>query len=86
MSRTRWTFTMKTNYARYRFDRPSILWLTDLIHDDIAAPTLRNEAIPPVIHLCIFLRFLGSGSSQSTVSRKIHSVATALARHLNHFV
>ena len=84
-------------YARYRFDRPSILWLTDLIHDDIAAPTLRNRAILPVIQLCIFLRFLASGCFQSivgdtfhvdksTVSRKIHSVATALARHLNHFV
>ncbi|XP_063404190.1 putative nuclease HARBI1 [Mytilus trossulus] len=82
---------------RFRFDRQTILQITDLLQEDLESSTLRNHAIPPVMKVFIALRFYASGSfqniiadtfniDQATVSRTIHSVSNALVRRAPKFI
>lgn len=84
-------------YQRFRFDRPGIQYLSDLLLDEIEPQTNRNKAIPTSLQVCIALRFCACGTfqgvvadtiriHQSTVSRIIQRVSLALARKLNQFV
>ena len=67
---------------RFRFDRGTILQITQLLQDDLESSTFRNKAL---IKVLISLRFFASGSfqiiiadtfnvDQATVSRAVHSV------------
>ncbi len=84
-------------YERYRFDRGGIIFITNLIEDDIESPTERNHAIPPILQVFVALRFYACGSfqqviadtiriHQSTACRIIHRVTNALIRRINQFV
>lgn len=54
-------------YQRYRFDRETIGYITDLIRDRITSTTQRSRAIPPEIQVCAALRFYASGSFQQVI-------------------
>jgi hypothetical protein len=41
---------------RFRFDRRTILQITQLLQDDLDSSTFRNKAIPPLIKILISLR------------------------------
>ena len=41
---------------RLRFDRRTILQITQLLQDDLDSSTFRNKAIPPLIKILISLR------------------------------
>ena len=42
---------------RFRFDRGTILQITQLLQDDLESSNFRNKAIPPLIKVLISLRF-----------------------------
>lgn len=80
-------------YSKFRLTRHAILELTDILHDEIAAPTLRNHPIPPVLQVCTALRYYATGTfqavcadlsdiSQPSVSRIVHRVSDAVVRVL----
>ena len=82
---------------RFRFDRGTILQITQLLQDDLESSTFRNKAIPPLIKVLTSLRFFASGSfqiiiadtfnvNQATVSRVVHSVCNALVRRSHRFI
>src|SRR6202042_2773671 len=84
-------------YKRFRFDRESILLITDLIRLEIQHDCNRSRAIKPEIQVCIALRYLASnsyqitiadtfGSPQAAVSTCVDNVTWALANHINDFV
>jgi hypothetical protein len=49
---------------RFRFDRHTILQITQLLKDDLESSTFHNKAIPPLFIVLISLRFVASGSFQ----------------------
>ena len=49
---------------RFRFDRRTILQITQLLQDDLESSTFRNKAIPPLIKVLISLKKIASGSFQ----------------------
>ena len=82
---------------RYRFRRVDILWLTELIGDDIDHPLPRQGSLPPVLQLCIALQYYATGSfyvligdlhgvSERTVGRVVDRVSRALAGKVDDFV
>lgn len=84
-------------YKRFRFDRHSIMYITEMLQLDLQRPTERNLAIPVRSQVLVALRFYATGSFQvlvgdsygihkSTVSRIIHRVSRALARQINNFI
>jgi hypothetical protein len=42
---------------RFRFDRGTILQITQLLQDDLESSNFRDKAIPPLIKVLISLRF-----------------------------
>jgi hypothetical protein len=42
---------------RFRFDRGTILQITQLLQDDLESSNFRNKAIPPLFKVLISLRF-----------------------------
>ncbi|XP_013381198.1 putative nuclease HARBI1 [Lingula anatina] len=82
---------------RFRFSRNSILYLENLLHNQIAPETERNHSLSVREQLLIALRFFASGSflqvvgdtvgpSKSTVSRVVRKVALALCEHQADFI
>ncbi|XP_062596160.1 putative nuclease HARBI1 [Saccostrea cucullata] len=65
-------------FERYRFRRPTIQFLFDTIGDRIEHPTKRSLALPAMVQLLVFLRFVATGAFQQLVGDAIHiSKATA---------
>lgn len=76
-------------YRRFRFDRDGILFITDIVKDDISPATARNHSLPPHLQVMIALRYYATGKmqlcsgdnfnvDQSTVSRVIQRVTNSL--------
>ena len=75
----------------YRFGREAIIYIVELIADEITPDTNRNHAVSAGMQVLITLRFLASGSflqvigdtflgfDKSTVSRVIRRVTQTLA-------
>ena len=83
-------FTDEELRAHYRFKRESILFITNLVADDITCNTQRNHALSPLHQVLIALRFYASGDflqvvgntfgvDKSTVSHAITDASQALA-------
>ena len=75
---------------RYQFDRAGIMFITDLVKEEIQSGTMRNRAISPLLKVVVTLRYLATGRmqlcggddlgmSQPTVSRIITQTTEALA-------
>ncbi|KAK7488592.1 hypothetical protein BaRGS_00020209 [Batillaria attramentaria] len=84
-------------YKRFRFRRDDIVYLCDIIGDDIDHPVPRKGFLPPLVQAMVALRYYASGSFQvvigdtfgidrSTVSRIIDRVSRAFDSRLNEFV
>ena len=82
---------------RFRFDRCTILQITQLLQNDVESSTFRSKTIPPLIKVLISLRLFASGSfqiiiadtfnvDQSTVSRAVYLVCNALVRRSHRFI
>nr|XP_054770416.1 putative nuclease HARBI1 [Lytechinus pictus] len=82
---------------RYRFGREAIFFIINLLTNQIAPPTERNQAIHPTLQVLISLNFFATGSvlesdanihriHRSTVSRVIHRVSQALCEHKSQFI
>lgn len=82
---------------RYRFDKESILYLTNLIRAKLETDTCRGKPIPPEVKVMLALRFLASNShqitvsdgfniNQASVSRAVHQVVDLLAAQIGNFV
>lgn len=80
----------KELYERYRFDRPSILHITDLL-SNVLNTTRRSKGLLPVQQIMITLRYYATGTFQlvcgddiqvdkSTASRAIWKVTNGLLR------
>uniref|UniRef100_A0A3P9BWJ3 Putative nuclease HARBI1 n=1 Tax=Maylandia zebra TaxID=106582 RepID=A0A3P9BWJ3_9CICH len=76
---------------RYRLDRAGIMFVVDLLRDAITSPTRRHNAITPKTKVITTLRYLATGKmqqcssddlglSQSSVSRVITQILTALSQ------
>ncbi len=90
-------FTDGELYSRYRFDRNGVLFVTELIREEIESQTERSCAIPPEIKVLIALQFYACGTfqrtvgdtigiSQSSVSRIVNLISSSLSRKLGEFV
>jgi len=55
-------FTDEELRERYRFGRESIMFLSDLVRNDLERETRRNHALTVEQQVMITLRFLASGS------------------------
>ncbi|XP_061190084.1 putative nuclease HARBI1 [Saccostrea echinata] len=75
-------------YERFRFRRPTIVYLMTLIEHKLINTT-KNQALPPLLQLLVCLRFLATGAfhkliedsvnvSECTVSRCCRSVTQAI--------
>ncbi|XP_041472595.1 putative nuclease HARBI1 [Lytechinus variegatus] len=91
------TYTNAELIQRYRFDREGILYITNLIYDDIAPRANRNFPIEPIDKICTALHFYATGCfqrtdgdtlciSQPSVSKIITQVTDALLTKLHQFV
>ena len=83
--------------SRFRFGRDSIIFLVELLREDLERPTSRNHALSPTVQVLAALRFFASGSflqvigdtvglPKSTVSRTIRDVSAALIQKRNEFI
>ena len=72
-------------YQRYRFSPASIYFILGGIHDRVESDTARNRAIPPLIKLLLFLRYVATGAhlcligdslnvSECTAGRAVKSI------------
>ena len=52
-------------FVRYRFKPQTILILVGLLEEAIKHKTEMNSALPPLLMVCVALRFFGSGSFQT---------------------
>ena len=84
-------------WERYRFSRPSIVFLCSLLEPHIQKKTHRSQALTTVQSVCIALRFFACGTflysvgdaerlSKATVCREIRAVYLALKRFLNIYI
>ena len=83
--------------SRFRFGRDSIIFLVELLREDLERQTSRNHALSPTVQVLVALRFFASGSflqvigdtvglPKSTVSRTIRDVSAALISKRNEFI
>ncbi|XP_066921414.1 putative nuclease HARBI1 [Clytia hemisphaerica] len=92
------TFSDEDIRMRFRFSRQGIVFLTNLLRQDLQRPTQRNHALSVESHqVLISLKFLACGSFQqvvgdvigvdkSTVSRIVPQFCQALNRKKNQFI
>ena len=84
-------------YERYRFSSEGIIYLCQLLDDNIRRPTRRCNPLTTCQAVCLTLRYLASGSfmysvgdaenlSKNTVCRTVRQVVVSLTRLLNAFV
>ena len=91
------TYPDKELRERYRFNRENIGYICDLLYDDLARDTMRNQAlsVPTIVHAG--LRFLATNSFQqvigdvvgihrSTTCKAVHEFSEALCRHKGEFI
>lgn len=82
---------------KFRFDRQSILELTDSVSDRLQYPLQRRGALTPVLQVLLTLRFYATGTfqevvgeligvDQSTASRTVHRVTAAFLPQLPHWI
>lgn len=82
---------------QYRLPRRAILFLADLLKDDLQRNTRRSSPIPVALQIMVALRFFASGTfqmvlggtvgvSQSSVSRIVRDVSNALGRRAGQFI
>jgi hypothetical protein len=82
---------------RYRFDRDSIEYITNLVREHLERPTKRNDSFSPEQHVMLALRFYATGSfvqiigdlqgfNKGTASRIIVTVSNALAGLKDEFI
>lgn len=82
---------------RYRFGREGILFVSNLLHDDLVRETNRNHSLSVEQQVMIALRFYASGSflqvigdtlglDKSTVSRVVTAVTESLCRKTDDFI
>ncbi|KAK6472903.1 putative nuclease HARBI1 [Huso huso] len=83
---------------RFRFDRPSLNFLCELLRDDLMSPLARNHPLPVETKLCAALAFYATGSfqnalgdsvagaCQATMSRAITQVCDALVGKAHLFI
>ncbi|XP_066931127.1 putative nuclease HARBI1 [Clytia hemisphaerica] len=91
------TFSDEDIRMRFRFSRQGIVFLTNLLRQDLQRPTQRNHALSVESQVLISLKFLACGSFQqvvgdvigvdkSTVSRIVPQFCQALNRKRNQFI
>ena len=87
-------YSNKDLYDRCRFDKDGLIYLDELLGEDLRHPTRRSCALSSLQQIFIALRFLSSGTfyiidgdvvnvSKATVSRCITSVTEALRHKVN---
>ena len=59
-------------FERYRFRRPTIFFLCQLVENSVRHPTVRSLALSPMVQLLVFLRFVATGAFQQLVGDAIH--------------
>jgi hypothetical protein len=59
-------------FERCRFRRPTIIFLCGLIKDVIIHPTKRSLALPPIMQLLVFLRFIATGAFHQLIGDSMH--------------
>lgn len=90
-------FTNEELRARYRFGRESIMYITNLLADELRRKTQRNHPLSVVQQVLIALRFYASGSflqvvgdtvgvDKSTVSRVVTNVSLALVAKQQQYI
>ena len=83
--------------SRFRFGRDSIIFLVELLREDLERQTSRNHALSPTVQVLLVLRFFASGSflqvigdtvglPKCTVSWTIRDVSAALISKWNEFI
>uniref|UniRef100_A0A8C5BCZ3 Putative nuclease HARBI1 n=1 Tax=Gadus morhua TaxID=8049 RepID=A0A8C5BCZ3_GADMO len=82
---------------QYRLPRPAIIYLADMLSNDLKRKTRRSSPLPVVTQIMAALRFFASesfqmvvggtlGVSQSSVSRVVREVTNALCRRARQFI
>ena len=82
---------------RYRFNRENIAYICELLYDDLARETMRNQALSVSAIVQAGLRFLATNSFQqvvgdvvgirrSTTCKVVHEFTEALCRHKGEFI
>ena len=91
--KTLWKKTDAQLIKKYRLDRAGVQYLCDELHDDLARPTRRSNALSVAVQVCAALGFFAKGSFQDvtgdtlkvsrySVSRCVHTVSDALIERL----
>ncbi|XP_061164358.1 putative nuclease HARBI1 [Saccostrea echinata] len=84
-------------YIKYRFRPATILFLVELLYDDLVRPTKRNSALHPLLQVLVALRFLATGSfynlvdeplgiAKSSTGRAARRVCTLLASFAQRYI
>ena len=55
-------FTPPQIWARYRFRPATIVRLAEMLSGELEHPTDNNHALPPLLQVCLALRYLSSGT------------------------
>ena len=91
------SFTDEEIRARFRFRRDSILYIMDIVYEDLVRPTNRNHALSVETQVLAALRFFACGSflqvigdvvgiDKSTMSRLVTGFCATLNRRVNEFI
>ena len=67
---------------RYRFGRKSIMFLSDLVRNDLEREIRRNHALTVEQQVMITLRFLASGSFLQVIGDTL-GIAHFISKHMN---
>ncbi|XP_062619673.1 putative nuclease HARBI1 [Saccostrea cucullata] len=84
-------------YQRYIFRPASIVFITNGLSNTLSRDTQRNQAIPPLLQVLVFLRFIATGAhlrlvgdslniSESSVGRIVKDVAGAIVQIFRNFI
>lgn len=65
-------------FERYRFRRATIIFICDMNADTLSHRTRRSMALPPMLQLLVFLRFVATSAFHQLIGDAVHvSKATA---------
>lgn len=84
-------------YERYRFSRPGLEYLCQILEPHVGRATRRSAALTVPQAVCIALRFYATGSflssvgeaerlSKNTVCRALHQVSMVLTNLMDEFI
>ncbi len=65
---------------RYRLDRAGIIFVADLIRDELTSPTQRHNAISPEMKVITTLRYLSTGKMQQCSSDDLALSQSSISR------